>query len=987
MDQIEHLEKRISTLGNHYQKYLFTVKRFIEPLERALSSSGKLMQVHIWRSSFSPAEEMKIIRSLSEDPSTIAKYLSCYYALQFMHMNFRNVDILDLGIASDASITEVFHHFMMQIGSDFREITRIYIENLLDIYVPKDKRPEFFICSVGTRADQDDIDIGIITEDKADVEDLNKAFQKITQNMLVFATPLHLYLSEHVGKQIYTTTIPEYTHLLKRQIRDVVIISELINAKLVIGSEKLFNEFQEEVISKYYYNPDKDLRFHEGFLRGILGEIRSLLIKPLQTDSISPKDDAIRMLKLILYAKKTIYNLSEVNAWDIIKALMQKELIFTTEYELLFKATSFLEMLKFLLQMYIVQEENFRTEEIDQNQLDLIAEKMGYKPIGTVSPWDQLVIDYYRYVKDVRKLCDVLLEDITQHLGSISTFERALEKSDIRKIGTKYKGSLPKEFIHIARFFIGTKYWEDLLQILETDQNVLSTFIVQFEELENPKKNITINKYISWAKHSPITIIRLLSILGRKQQNDIGDTIFQQINQAFLDYLEHLPYSTERFCRIYSHYPQYIHEYLQFLPEATYGQLMRIIVRPIISEELQEFQRQLKNLFNIHRWSSQYFRRFLFRLISHHPDYLPSLAKPSQLAKISSGSLAMVDANQEHSKKKEVLGDYYDIEFLRIGIGTMRGVDLYITNLEFTEFCDNYIRKLYDICTEEIEMEDSVDLPDTDTFSILAAGGHARRQAYDDDYDLIAIVDTNNEDLIKRATKIVTRMNREILKRGLLPHYRLGDILGGFVNPISKILEYLTSDDEESFIDLSQLLGARMIIGSEVMKSVINKRILDDLIFKNKSSYTARMTREIQSRWADMEQSPGTSHNIKEVRGGLRDIEAIALMIKAQLKITDPISVKFFEEMKTRLPAISTELDVLSQALYFLRSLRNLYRITVAAEDKIHPDYLSRMATVFQQSNHPEWGTSELIIKQLKIIVQQSGSACESMISFLKKQT
>ena len=69
-------------------------------------------------------------------------------------------------------------------------------------------------------------------------------------------------------------------------------------------------------------------------------------------------------------------------------------------------------IIKFLMQLYIVQEEHFRPDDIDKNQLAMIALKMGYSPIGTVNAWDQLIIDYYRYVKEIRKICDFLIEDI-----------------------------------------------------------------------------------------------------------------------------------------------------------------------------------------------------------------------------------------------------------------------------------------------------------------------------------------------------------------------------------------------------------------------------------------------------------------------------------------------------------------------------------------------------------------------------------------------
>jgi hypothetical protein len=871
---------------------------------------------------------------------------------------------------------------MIQVGEDFRELTKVYLENLINIYLPLEKGTDFFVCSVGTRADQDDIDIGVITSDKSDVTELNNAFQKITQDMLVYATPLHMYLSEHVGKHYYTTTISEYKNLLTNKIQDVVIISELLNAKFILGNLKLYQKFQREVIHKYYYNPDKDVRYHEGFLRGILGEARGLLIKPLEKEAISPKTDALRIMKSMLYAKKTIYNIEEVISWEILLKLMECEPEFHSQYELLFKAISFLETFKFLLQLFVIQEDTFRLKEIDEKQLSLIADRMGYESVGTVKAWDQLIIDYYRYVKEVRKISDRLMDSIAVHLINISVFVKIMSKDSWGNNGV-YDGSMPKDFIKIARFFEGTKYWEDLLSLLQSDGDVQDTFIRGFEKLDTKERDKVIRQYIEWAHYSPLTIIRLITILGKKQQTMLDTSVAQKMNLAFLKYFGDLPYITERFCRIYSYYPQFMHEYLQFFPEEHYEQLDRILSQTIHDNELSEYLEQLKELCKIHKWSSQYFHRFFYRVIHHHPEYLKALTNRAQLAKISTGMLAMVDKYPDLDYKKRFLADYYDLEFLRVGISTMRGVDLNITNREFTEFCDNYMRKLFDICTEEVERESKAIVPSTDTFAILAAGGHARGKAYDDDYDLIAVVDTDDKVVIQYATRIVSKMNREILKRGVLPHYRMGEILNGFVSPISKITAYLETEEEEGFIDLSQLLGARIIIGSEIMKSIIYKKILDQFIFSNKERYITRMIEEIRSRQETLGQCDEESCNIKETRGGLRDIEAIALMLKAFLGITDPIGKDFFREIKIYLPNLAAEIDVLSQSIYNLRTFRDLYRITVAAEDAINSDYLLRLSAIFLQYNRPEWGDIESIMSQIRSSLDESSKACDKIIEYL----
>ena len=983
-EPLEIIERRVATLANHHHKYLVTIRRFIDSLTETLETSGKLMHAHLWRSSSDPADEMRIIAGLTDDPELNVHHVSCYYALQFLHMNFRHQDILALGISSRQTLIDVYQQFMMQIGADFRTLTRAYLDTLIDIHLPGADREAFFICSVGTRADQDDIDVGIITSEHIDDTALNLALKNVTQNMLVYATPLHLYLSEHVGRQIYTTTIPEYHTLLTEQIQDVVIISELLGARLILGSEDLFSRFQDEISTRYFYHPDRDIRYHEGFLRGILGEARALLVTPLDTETISPKEDALRIIKSVLSARKAIHGLPEVNAWDIINALIEKEPHLQSEYELLFKALTFIELFKFQLQFYIVQEDSFRTAEIDTHQLALLASKMGYEPIGTVGAWDQLIIDYYRYVKEARRVSDHLLSDVMGHLREVSLFMRMFRTVAPVDPQSRYTGNLAVDFIRSARFFLGTRYWDDILDLLANDTALLDAFIAGFTKLGQWEQEDVIAEYMEWAQHSPITIMRLITIISQRLENELGETVADRMSRAFLIEIEGLPYMTERLCKIFNRYPGYLHAFLQYLPTQHFSTLYRILSKPVVDDRYDSFRLRLRELCRIHEWSSKYFHRFFSRVIAHHPEYLDSLSSPHQLNEIATGQMALVDVHPTATGKKEALGDYYDLEFVRIGIGTMHGTDLRVTNREFTAFCDAYITKLFDVCTEEVESERSGSAPDTDSFAFTVAGGHAREQAYDDDWDLIAIVDTDDEDVIAHATRIVTRMNREILRRGLLPHYRLGEILGGFVTPLNRLEEYLDSGVEETFIDLSQLLGARLLVGSGVMRAQLNRRILDRFVFDRRAEYITRMIGEIRNRQDVVEDCRTETCNLKETIGGLRDIEAVALMLKAWLGIHAPISQDFFHEIHPQVPDVADDLDTLNRSRYYLRTVRDLYRLTVAAEDNINPDYLDRVAAIFQESNRPEWSNPQLIMAQLRTTLLHSSEAIERVIGYLE---
>jgi hypothetical protein len=552
------------------------------------------------------------------------------------------------------------------------------------------------------------------------------------------------------------------------------------------------------------------------------------------------------------------------------------------------------------------------------------------------------------------------------------------------KIPEKKFDNIHLRLIHRANFFEGAKFWEDLIHILEKDKALLEIFLSDFENLSNKGQKLVIGSYINWAQYSIITLTRFITVFGKYQENVLGYTFFSKLNKAYLAYIEKMPKTIEWLCLIFSHYPNFIHQYFQILPIEHFCYINRILNQPVLSDHLKEEHAHLKELAYLHQWSSRYFHRFFYRIIFNHPEYLRALTDPSQTYKVSSGLLATVDMTNDPVSRKEIIGNYYDFEFLRIGIGTLKGVDLFTTNSQFTEFCDKYLTKLFDICSDEIAAENPSIMPNTDTFAILAAGGHARGQAYDDDYDLIALVDTENEEVIKYATRIISRMNRNILERGLLPHYRMGEVLNGFVNPISKVVEYLESDEHDTFIDLSQMLGARMIIGSDNMIDRINKKILKPLIYHRKAFYLKRMILEVRNRH---ENDSGCNNrcNIKEAKGGIRDIEAVALMIKVFNNSSRTIDQNFFRHNMKKFPQLKNEMQILHDTDYILRSIRNLYRITGAAEDEIQRDQLKGMSELISKGSM-KGKLSDNIFNDIKYNLKYSASAIVKIVRYLETQ-
>jgi UTP:GlnB (protein PII) uridylyltransferase len=85
-------------------------------------------------------------------------------------------------------------------------------------------------------------------------------------------------------------------------------------------------------------------------------------------------------------------------------------------------------------------------------------------------------------------------------------------------------------------------------------------------------------------------------------------------------------------------------------------------------------------------------------------------------------------------------------------------------------------------------------------------------------------------------------------------------------------------------------------------------------------------------------------NDIKECRGGLRDIEMLFLIFKAKHKIRELISRKFMWRLIEIEPVYSDKIAFVEKHLNFIKNLRDLYRLKVAANNVIQQEYLSSVA-------------------------------------------
>lgn len=980
------LKERVSQLGNHHQKYIKTIEKYLDPMVISLENAGKIEDVHIWRGSPRLSQEMELVSGVASSLPEKLTSLACYYSLQMLHLNLRSIDVLKLNLTSAQDRYLVYKNFMLQSGTEFRALTGAYMQKLFDLFFDNKTPPEFAILGVGSLAHQDDIDVGVIDDGSPGRDELNLVIGKIRNEMFKWATELHFYLSEHVGSQFYTASIHEYKELLDSQIQDFVIISEMLNAATIIGSERLFDQFEQEITSRYHYQSHRDNKFHEGYLRGILGEIRSLLLRQINEGKLNPKDDALRMVSILILAAKTVFRIYRGNRWDVLNILARKDSSRREIYLELEKVLTFLEIFRHLYQLFIGLDEDIHLEDAETvEHLQIIATTLGYENVGAISAWDHLLIHYHENVETAKKISARLIQDVTEHLKAVSVFSNKLKSAWYPDPYRSYPGNLAVDFLRDSDFFRGAKFWDDILEAIQAEESyVLENFVKDFRQLKPRYQRVLIEKYGEAARNTIYSMVSFLIILWKKRRSLGTEELCHQLNQSFLKHLAECDDRVLRMTKVFNQYPELINDYLATLDISLQRQFTNLLDKELWEPEQQQSRQLLIKLCDIHCNTSHYFKRFFSRVVAQYPAYIHYLQDTAQLAQISKGILSYIDSLATFEEKKKRLGDYHDLEFLRVGLEALQGMPIEKIDAEFTEFSDAYLQMLFDICKQAVNEKFGGYLPTRDLIAIYTAGGYAREQAFDDDYDLIIFLNEQDEDIRQYCSQIITMMNTEIVKRGIMPHYRFADHFGDYITLVDELDEFLSNKHEDSFIDKSQILGARMIVGSTRFQKEFEERIIQRHIYQQYDQYRDQMMKEMNSRHQDKKNIRNHNLNVKEGVGGLRDIEIMLLIYKARYRLQQPVNRKLMETICEVDTKHKEDLCKLNKHFNFLKQLRDLYRLTVFAGNDLKIEYLEPAAKIMGYQDSAAEKAVDRLVWDYYLCTEESHEIVVRLVNDLK---
>jgi hypothetical protein len=972
---------RVAALGNHHQKYLYNIEKNFDALVSLIDAKHLFDQFQLLRFSSQPAKELKLITDFIKDRETLLEMLGCYYSLQFLLMNIKALDVLRMNLSTPTDRYDNFHRFLLRTGSDFRLLSGAYMSVLLDIFLPRDSRPDFVVCCVGTRVDQDDIDLGVIDRGERNRDVITKAFGMLNNEMLRNASALHFHLSEHVGKRGYSASIQEYHELLDDEIQDFVILSEMLNAVPVIGRLKLFQQFKTEIMDRYYFHSSQDNRYHEGCLRGLLGEIRDLVMNEPPENILIPKRDALRMLKATVFALKTIKGIECNTTLEVLEVLIKMDLANRDDYLQIHRAHTFFETFRFLYHLFVIQEEEVYLEDDHvTDHLQQVALAMGYEDKSHVPAYTQLLIHYQDLQKTARQGVERLIQQINKHLNNITVFAPITSSSTLDDQSADKRMNIATEFIKRSAFFRGTRFWDDVFSKLDRDDEVLlNRFLDDFLLLSKQQMKSLVRTYVHWGRQSPYSLISLITIIAKHRPALSESAFIHLFLDEFVNSLSGTHENISRLCHVLNFAPQMMNNFLALLSAQHLEKLIAILDRPIWRPDIENIQNNLITLCRLYKNSSYYFQRFVQRVFNSYAAYISSLNDEPKFALIADGLLRNLDNFETLPTRIEKLGDYYDFEFLRLGIRALNGGDFTEINKQFTIFSDNYIQILFDLCREEVSLEWKRNTPQTrDLLAIFAAGGHARSQSFDDDYDLIILLNSSDESMLIFSNQVIQKMNRHIIQRSIMTHYRFADRFKHYVTTFRDLRRFFREPDKDVFIDKSQLLGARMVVGSAHFQDAFVKEIVTPFIFEQKADFITSLKAEIFSR-QEYHAESGVL-DIKECPGGLRDMENFLFILKANFANVKPISAKLFQQLAEHFPMRRQEFMRLRENYYFLKLIRDLYRLIVSDNDELQCEYMGEIIVPLNKSRGLQLRSAGDLMMKINKALKRNVSDIEGLL-------
>jgi hypothetical protein len=930
---------KLSNFGNHYQKYFFSLEKYLDDMVERLSKKALIDKINFKTFPDDILYEMNLITGIASNKTQSLNYLACYFAYRFSKMNLDWIELLNKKIKTNEIKSNIYRMLLTRAQENFRKLISCLLSKYIEILGEANLKTEFILLNTGELSDYEDVDIISFISNKKKIPRLNKFLNNLGGEFFKKIVNLHFYFAEYLPFRNFTGTISDYNILLEQEKKNYILISQILGSSLLYGDQDFYEKIQDKIIRRYLYTYENTI-YYEGFIRGLLDEVSYLISVTPNPNIINPKSQIYRLVKILLLGLKARYSIKETSNWMILTRLKEINIEREKEYSFLEQALAFSEIFRFLYNLFIFQDSRVDlTDENISSQISNILNIINPREKNSIKLFYE---EYTNILAQTQKIAEMIAYDLEISIKKINVFGEIVNKYNKKERDTNFLF----EFYKIVSQSKGNFFWDDFIDIISGDKLLLTRIFFDFQELSNNEKLKIISKisnYMARDLKASFSFLNLLFWIS-KEYNDL--TIYEIFLKTIFEKISSDPLIIKKVDETFDLYPIKVNLFIQTTPKQYIYELIKLYYKRENKPDNRTEQR-LELLTHIHHDISNYAQRIFDIALNENPNFIRSLDDSDEIDRIAENIFSNIDTINSYEKKKELISHFLFLKFCKLVINLIFKKQ----NINKEEnYYDIFSKKLLNICIDEIFYKEQYDFSYEeliDNFVFLVTGGNARGELFQNDFDMLIVVSSEKYKVF--FNKVISKFNPTLTKCSLIPHHRISEFYNSYAITFDELrqlfYEKITRDDY--FIDQSELLASRLIAGSEKLYDKIFNEIIKESIFNQKEKFIKSMFNELKIH--ENYNIDENSFNIKEDPGCSRDIWLFLLILEAKYNIKESDPYKAFDLLKEKNPNNRTELDFLATSFKFLNAFRDIYHLVVSYEDVIKLEYIDYLINLFEK--------------------------------------
>ena len=933
------LSREIARFSNHAQRWVRASQKYRAVLESASEWSGGTAPLDE-----TPEDPRVAMRAIDQYARIHREPRATLFGAYFAHHHLMIQARLARELLRQSMHPDPQHRVRTchRIYTHADDVRREWVSTLLELSiasaVPELGPKDYAAFNVGALTDHEDVDLAIVVRTPEAKEALSRGFAPVAKTFLRFASKIQLFLTEGLDQPGAGATITEFSILLQHPNRRVVSVMQLLGAQYLCGDRGLERGLHERVIRQYYAGHGDPL-VHEGFLRAIRNELRVFLRSRPVPSIVAPKREVYYPAKMATAAVRVIHNVTTPRPPDALQAIAERDPNHMATYRTLADAFVQLEVLRSLVFLFVYQgDELDLSDPSELLAVRRVAVLFGLAESARRRPEERLIGTYMDLRGRALQSIWTIANEIDRHLERIGTFRHVVDRGVQTPVE---EDNLVERILEALENHRGSVFWDEVVALVTSSERG-RRFIDDFVRLPEREHFTFARRYVAMMVEDASALVEFLVFLASRapEENPVATIFWDALithlashTDALIPFVERLDAETktEALFRLA----------VAFSP-IQLATLADLLERRDPTMRSARVVRSLRSVIFLVHHRSNAIGRVANRVLARTPEFLRRLGDMRRLRELTQKILDAAAREPDPETQIELLGDSFDVATLRASLIAMLEGAPADRDSELTAAVDRYVRELFKACFREVRQRSpmfQLYRPGSG-IAVFATGGYGRGEAFGGDFDYIAVARGGDPGLKKFFGKVLQRVSNAMSRRGLHPHNRFTGQFNAWVVRLPELIDYLSERREETFIDEAEMLEARFLLGDPALARAFNEQVVGMVLNESRELFIRDILGELDGR---RDRLPNHL-NLKEGRGGLREIHLIMLALRCHAGLKGPMGASSLELVAKDLPGTEPVLRALWETHRELRRARELYRLTVAFDDNIEPEQLEEVA-------------------------------------------